>query len=76
MAGVEVTIVDSQQAQAQEENKPRRKAKRVESIRQKHIKTFEKINEAFDAENIPETTRLLNKLEKEPDLNNIEKAYL
>jgi len=41
MAGVEVTIVDSQQAQAQEENKPRRKAKRVESIRQKHIKFIE-----------------------------------
>lgn len=76
VAGVETMFVESQQAQAQEENKPQRKTKRVESIRQKHIKTFEKINEAFEAENNAEVGRLLTKLEKEPDLNNIEKAYV
>lgn len=73
----ESTIVAGQSAQAQEEQKkPRRKAKRIDSIRQKHIKTYEKINEAFDAENVAEAQRLLDKLAAEPDLNNLEKAYV
>lgn len=76
LAGVETMLVDTQQAQAQEAKKPARKTKRVESIRQKHIKTFEKINEAFETENNAEVGRLLSKLESEPDLNNIEKAYV
>ncbi len=64
-------------ASAQEgEGRTKRKAVRIESIRQKHVKNFEKINEAFDAENITEAQRLLAKLEAEPDLNNIEKAYV
>jgi len=50
LVGVEVSIAPSQQAYAQEQSQ--RKTKRVESIRQKHIKTFEKINEAFDAEDL------------------------
>ncbi len=59
-----------------QEDQPKRKTKKVQSIRQKHIKTFEKINEAFDAENIGEAQRLLTKLASEPDLNGIEKAYV
>ncbi len=61
---------------AAQEDQPKRKTKKVQSIRQKHIKTFEKINEAFDAENIGEAQRLLTKLASEPDLNGIEKAYV
>jgi len=76
LAGIETVVIESQQAQAQEENRPARKTKRVESIRQKHIKTFEKINEAFEAENNGEASRLLSKLQSEPDLNNIERAYV
>ncbi len=74
LVGVEVSIAPSQQAYAQEQSQ--RKTKRVESIRQKHIKTFEKINEAFDAEDYNSATRLLDKLAGEEDLNNIEKAYV
>lgn len=66
---VEVTTVEGQQAHAQ-------RTQRVQSIRQKHIKTFEKIQEAFDAGDIPLTLRLLDKLSKEEDLNNIEQAYI
>ena len=80
LLAAEYTVVGSigSEVSAQEEakKKPRRKAKRVESIRQKHVKTFEKINEAFDAENIAGAQALLAKLEAEPDLNNIEKAYV
>ena len=79
MLATEYAVIDSvgTQAQAQEAaKKPRKKTRRVESIRQKHVKTFEKINEAFDAENIPGAQSLLAKLEAEPDLNNIEKAYV
>ena len=72
--GVEVSITSSQQAFAQEQSQ--RKTKRVESIRQKHIKTFEKISEAFDAEDYPTVLRFLDKLNREDDLNNIEKAYV
>lgn len=63
------------EAFAQDE-KPKRKTKKVQSIRQQHIKAFEKINEAFDAENVAEASRLLSKLASEPDLNGIEKAYV
>ncbi len=73
---VETWVLDSQIAQAQKNNQPTRKAKRVESIRQKHIKTFEKIQLAFEEEKNAEVKRLLDKMSAEPDLNNIEKAYI
>ena len=65
----EVVLLDSQQSYAQAK-------KRVQSIRQKHIKTFEKVQEAFDAENTSEVLRLIGKIEKDPELNNIERAYI
>lgn len=71
---VDLVVSPSQQAVAQ--TKQKKEPQRVQSIRQKHIKTFEKIQAAFDEENIPETLRLLDKLKKEDDLNNIEMAYL
>jgi len=74
LATVEVAVLDTQQAYAQDKEKP--KTKKVQSIRQKNIKTFEKINEAFEAENNAEVTKLLDKLSREEDLNNIEKAYI
>ena len=75
IAGVlETSLVESQQAFAQEQSQ--RKTKRVESIRQGLIKTFEKVQEAFDADNFSEATRQLQKIEKEQELNNIEKAYV
>lgn len=74
VAGI-ATPLFGEQVKAQDDQ-PKRKTKKVESIRQKHIKTFEKINEAFDAENIPEAQKLLSKLASEPDLNGIEKAYV
>ena len=74
-AVIETTLVKAQQAYAQDDA-PQRKTKRVESIRQKHVKTFEKIAEAQEAENIAEMTRNLDKLSKETDLNNIESAYV
>lgn len=67
----EVVLLDSQQSYAQSKS-----TKRVQSIRQKHIKNFEKIQEAFDAENTSEVLRLIGKLEQDPDLNNIERAYI
>jgi len=68
---VEVTTVEGQQVYAQA-----KKTKKVQSIRQKNIKKFEKIQEVFDAGNTSEATRLLDKLSREEDLNNIEKAYI
>ncbi len=78
LATVDVTVFDEQYAHAQEsKSKPEKpKTKKVQSIRQKHIKVFEKIQEAFEAENNAEAQRLLDKLSKEDDLNNIEKAYI
>lgn len=77
MEGVGVeTPIFGQPAVAQEKAKPKRKTKKVQSIRQKHIKTFEKINEAFDEENVNEAQRLLSKMAAEEDLNGIEKAYI
>ena len=73
-AVIETSVVQSQQAFAQEQSQ--RKTKRVESIRQKLVKTFEKIQEAFDAENYTEASRQLDKLAREEELNNIEKAYV
>ncbi len=76
-AVVETTLIDSQEAHAQRaENAPKRKAKRVDSIRQKHVKAFEKIAEAQETDNFTEMTRQLDKLSKETDLNNIESAYV
>ena len=66
----------SGQASAQEEAKPKKRTVKIQTIRQKHVKTFEKINEAFDAENISGAQSLLNTLSAEPDLNNIEQAYV
>lgn len=64
-------------AQAQQnQDKPQRKRKRVETIKASRVKTFEKVNEAFDQDNIPEARRLLDKLSAEQGLNNIEKAYI
>ena len=37
---------------------------------------MEKVGEAFDADNMVEATRLLDKIDKVEDKNNIEKAYL
>ena len=71
---VESTLLTAQQAIAQEQSQ--RKTKRVESIRQSLIKDFEKIQEAFDADNFTEATRLLDKLSREGELNNIERAYV
>ena len=65
----EIVLVGSQQAYAQ-------KTTRVQSIRQKHIKNFEKIQAAFDAENSSEVLRLIGKIEQDPELNNIERAYI
>ena len=74
IAVIETSVVESQQAFAQEQSQ--RKAKRVESIRQQYIKRFEKIQEAFDAENYGEATRQLDKLKAEEQLNNIESCLL
>ena len=49
---------------------------RINSIRQKHVKTFEKVGEAFDAEDVAGARTLLNKLAAEEDLNNLEQAYI
>ncbi|NNC99417.1 MAG: tetratricopeptide repeat protein [Gammaproteobacteria bacterium] len=71
--------VSTQEAFAQGDDKPKPSSKkrvRVESILQKNVKIFEKINEAFDAENIAEANNLLAKLSADPTLNNIEKAYV
>lgn len=67
----EVSVGSSQLAFAQQG-----KTVKVQSIRQKNIKTFEKVQAAFDEEKFSEVTRLLDKLQKEEDLNNIEKAYI
>jgi len=74
-ASIETLVLETQVAQAQEDA-PKRKARRVESIRAKHVKTFEKISEAFDAEDVAGAKSLLDKLGRETDLNNIESAYL
>ena len=76
MLGVEHSTLGINQAVAQEDQASQRKTKRVQSIRQKHTKTFEKIQLAFEEKKTTEAKRLLDKLESEPDLNNIEKAYL
>ena len=77
LATVEVTVIDAQQAEAQtSKQKTKPKTKKVQSIRQKHIKNFEKIQEAFEIEDNIEVGRLLDKMSNEEDLNNIEKAYI
>lgn len=74
-AGIETVVLDSQLVQAQSDA-PTRKARRVESIRAKNVKIFEKISEAMDAENINAAKIQLDKLASQGDLNNIENAYL
>lgn len=70
-------FVFSTSAHAQQQDaKPKRKTKRVESIRAANVKAFEKINEAFDQEKISEAKSLLDKLSAKGDLNNIETAYV
>ncbi len=73
-AGLETAVFESQVVQAQNDA-PKRKTRRVESIRAKHVKSFEKISAALDAEDLNGAKALLRKLGAEPDLNNIEKAY-
>ena len=64
-------------AQAQEEEAaPPKRGTRVLSIRQKHMKSFEAINEAFEVENYTEVSNLLRKVEADQELNNIEKYYV
>lgn len=75
MAAVEVVSIDSQQAFAQN-SAPKPKTKKVDSIRQKLIKDFEKVQEAFEAENYPEVERVLQKIERTEGLNNLERAYV
>ena len=74
-ASFEVVFSDSQTAYAQSEQ-PKRKARRVESIRAKNVKVFEKASEALDANDIATATAQLNRLAAQEDLNNIESAYL
>ena len=76
-AGYEVSFLgQAAYAQQNEEGQSSRRAVRVQSIRQKHIKTFEKLAEDFEAENFAAAEASLNKLSAEPDLNNIELAYI
>ena len=74
-ASFEVVLSDSQTAFAQSEQ-PKRKTRRVESIRAKNVKVFEKASEALDANDLAAATAQLNKLAAQDDLNNIESAYL
>ena len=66
----------SQFAAAQDDDAPKRQTKRVQSIPQALVKDFEKVNEAFDAENYAEAERILNTLKAKDNLNNISKAYI
>lgn len=59
-----------------QEEKAKRKTKKVQSIPQSLIKDFEKLSEAFDVEDYAGAARLLDKLEAKEDLNNISKAYI
>ncbi|MBT5031659.1 MAG: tetratricopeptide repeat protein [Proteobacteria bacterium] len=59
-----------------EEGQARQKAVRVQSIRQRLIKDFEALAEFVELENHAEATAILNELAADPDLNNIEKAYV
>ena len=59
-----------------QDDKPARKTKKVESIPQALVKDFQKLSEAFDAENIGEAQRLIKKLESKDNLNNISRAYI
>ena len=71
------TNFDSASAIAQENAKPKkRKRVKVQSIRQKHIKNFEKANEAFDVEDFATARKFIDKIASDEDLNNIEKAYI
>jgi len=75
MLGIESATIGIQEAAAQEEG-DQRKTKRVQSIRQKLLKDFEKAQEAFDAKNYSEARRFIDKIEKTEGLNNIERAYV
>ena len=59
-----------------QEGQSRQKAVRVQSIRQKLIKDFEALSEFVELENYAGATAILNELAADPDLNNIEKAYV
>ncbi len=72
---VEVIGGYSSEAFAQEDP-PKRKTKKTQSIPQALIKDFTKLQEAFEADNVGEMNRILTKLESKPDLNNISKAYI
>ncbi|MFT5573885.1 MAG: tetratricopeptide (TPR) repeat protein [Cryomorphaceae bacterium] len=76
LLGLEASVIGVEQAQAQEAEKPKRKAKRVETIRAKYVKDFEKIQAAFEIDDHAVVNTILDKLEKVPELNNIERAYI
>lgn len=76
IVAAEASFFGVQTAVAQEGESSQRQTKRVESIRQKNVKAFEKIQLAFEEKKISEAKQLLDKLAAEPDLNNIEKAYV
>lgn len=59
-----------------QDDEPQRQTKRVQSIPQALVKDFEKVNEAFEAENYAEAERVLATLRAKEDLNNISKAYI
>jgi tetratricopeptide (TPR) repeat protein len=75
LAGGE-TLIGIEPVKAQEgEKKKKRATKKVESVGAKNAKVFEKVQEAFEAENFIEVERLLAKLSSEK-LNNIERSYV
>ncbi len=53
-----------------------RQTTRVQSIPQALVSDFEKVNEAFEADNYAEAERILTKLRANEGLNNISKAYI
>lgn len=74
LAGGE-TLIGIEPVKAQEAEKKKRATKKVESVGAKNAKVFEKVQEAFEAENFVEVERLLAKLSAEK-LNNIERSYV
>lgn len=74
LAGGE-TLIGIEPVNAQEAEKKKRATKKVESVGAKNAKVFEKVQEAFEAENFAEVERLLAKLSAEK-LNNIERSYV
>lgn len=72
---VAAALVMSQAAYAQDEQ-PKRKTTRVQSIPQALVKKFEALSEAFDAKEYTKCDKILNELRATPDQNNITRAYI